>query len=138
MNRSKQRGISLIEGLVAVAILAIGVLAMTVLQATLVATSSNAQLRAEAAFYAEQIIGLASSDAANVGCYAFTTPCANGDATTAADAWLAEVQGRLPGANTLPPSVTYTAGTRQFTVVLQWQHPSDDTARNLTMTTVIR
>lgn len=135
-----QRGVSLVEALVSLAILAIGVLATMNLQGTMVATSSGAQLRAEAAYYAEQIIGLATADAANAACYAFQSGCGSTVASDMAENWRDEVRAALPGATTtaLAPSVTWTSGTGQFTVVLQWRHPGDDVARNLTVTTALR
>jgi type IV pilus assembly protein PilV len=135
---ARERGVSLVEGLIALAIFGIGVLALVSLQGTLVGTSSNAQYRAEAAYYAEQIIGFATADPANVGCYAFLTGCSSTLANAQAQAWLNEVQDRLPAADTLAPAITWTAGTRQFQVVLRWKAPADDTVRNLTVTTSIR
>jgi type IV pilus assembly protein PilV len=136
MNR--QRGDSIIEGLIALAILSVGILGMIALQGTLVGVSADAQLRLEAAFYAEQLVGHAQADPANANCYALTTPCTNTDARTAATTWLTDVQNRLPGSTTAAPVVTFTPSSGQFSVVVQWQHPGDDTVRNVSTATVLR
>lgn len=135
---NQQRGDSLVEGLVALAILSIGLLGITGLQGTLIGVSADAQLRMEAAFYTEQLLGLAQADPTNATCYAFATPCGNTDASTAATGWRTEVQGRLPGASAAAPVVNYDAATGRFAVTVQWQHPADDTVRNVSSSTVLR
>lgn len=133
-----QHGDTIVEGLVALAILSIGLLGIIGVQGTLIGTSADAQLRMEASFYAEQLLGLAIADAANANCYAFTSPCGNADASASATAWRAELQDRLPGAASAAPTVTYDAANGQFAVVVQWRHPSDDTVRSVASTTVLR
>lgn len=133
-----QRGDTIVEGLISLAILSIGVLGMVSMQGTMLATSADAQLRMEASFYAEQLVGYAQADPTNANCYAFVTPCSNSDASTMANNWLTEVQARLPGATTSAPSITYTASSGAFSVVVQWKHPSDDTVRNVSTATVLR
>jgi type IV pilus assembly protein PilV len=135
---TRARGFSLIEALIALAIFSFGLLGMAGLQANLINYSQNAQMRAEASFFAEQIIGFAVADPTNAGCYAFQETCANETASAAATAWRDQVTSSLPNADTLLPSVSFTTASGQFDVVIQWRHPSDETTRNYSVTTVVR
>lgn len=133
-----QRGDSVVEGLVALAILSIGLLGIIGVQGTLIGTSADAQLRMEASFYAEQLLGLVQADPVNANCYAFSSPCSNTDASASAYAWQTDLQARLPGAASAAPKVNYDPANGRFAVVVQWRHPADDTLRNVSSTTVLR
>ena len=70
-QRSKQGGIALIEALVATLLLMLGILALIGLQGRLVGASTDAQLRGEATFLADQIISqMWIEDPDNLGGYA--------------------------------------------------------------------
>lgn len=136
--RTAQGGFSLIEGLIALAIFSLGMLGMANLQANLVQMQSNAALRAEAAFFAERIIGHAIADPGNAACYALAEPCGSTIAQSAAENWLAQVQAAIPGADELAPRVTYTPADGRFAVLIEWRHPGDDTTRNVSFETLVR
>jgi type IV pilus assembly protein PilV len=98
-----QRGVMLIEALVAIAVFSIGVLGLIGLQSAAIKNTDEARQRAAAAFYANQIIGSMWADAraslptyahnaAGSGCGSFSaSPSANAKVTD----WVAAVQKDL-------------------------------------------
>jgi type IV pilus assembly protein PilV len=136
--RKSQRGSSLIEGLAAIVIFAFGMLGLVGLKTQLMQQSTNAQLRAQASFLAEELIGLATSDAANVACYQMTadgpSSCDSAVAQTAVADWRTRTLAALPGASTTPPTVTY-ANDGALTVTILWQRPTESMQHNYISTT---
>ena len=118
----RQRGFSLIEGLVAILIFSLGVLALVGLQANAIQQSTAAQYRSEATMLTNQLIGqMWTSDrtpATLVTNYQTGGPLYN--------TWLASVQGKLPGVAAFPPTVVPGApGSGQFTITVLWKAPSE-------------
>lgn len=137
--RNLQSGSAMVEGLTAVTVFSIGMLGVIGLQASVLENNAQAQFRAEASYLAEEVIGLATADAANAGCYALnpaSATCSNAFAQQAAQEWAARVQSSLPGADEMQPNVTY-APDGTFTVTIQWKRQSDDTWNNYVSTTNI-
>lgn len=93
LARSAQRGVSLIEALVAILIFSIGVLALIALQATSIRQSADAKYRSEASLLANEVIGQMwvsnRTPAALQASFDTGNPLYN--------AWLARVQATLPG-----------------------------------------
>lgn len=75
-NRSQQRGVSMIEVLIAVLIMGIGLLGMAAMQTTALRNSQSALERSQAAMYAYSILDAmrANPDEATIGEYNLTTP----------------------------------------------------------------
>lgn len=119
-GRKQQRGVMLLEALIAILIFSMGILAMVGMQATTISTVSDAKYRADAAFLANQVIGQMWVDQANLASYAYTT----GTPPAVLANWVAQVQSGLPGVtNTLnPPQIVIGAGN-QITVRVFWQPP---------------
>ena len=136
--RKHQRGSSLIEGLTAIVIFAFGMLGLAGLKTQLVQQSSNAQIRAQASFFAEELIGLATADTANVTCYQMTGDgpgsCASAVASAAVTDWRTRAMASLPGAASAPPTVSY-AVDGALTVTLLWQRPQETMQHNYVSTT---
>ena len=109
-----QRGVVLIEVLVAILIFSVGVLAIVGLQATMIKATADAQYRAEASYIAQERIGQIWADAANAASYVEN---------------LTNISARLPGGTR-----TVTQGaTGQFTVTVNWLQPGpNQTAHNFT------
>jgi type IV pilus assembly protein PilV len=134
MSLNNQRGSSLIEALIALLILSTAVLGLIGLQANLLRIANQAQHRLQASLLAQNIAGMISVDAANVGCYALVAtsamPCPAGSAQGAAQAaaWREEVLAALPNAN--EPSIA-VAANRTATVTLGWKSSNDAVSRNL-------
>lgn len=133
-----QRGIGLLEGLVAVAILSFGLLGLARFQSGLIAQSTEAQGRMLAAQFADELLNTVLVDTANAGCY--TLPQAGGCASTAATArandWRTRALAALPGDDEAG-SVLDTA-TQRFTVTLRWTGKASTDRHNLLMTTDVR
>lgn len=114
-----QRGVVLLEAMIAIVLFSIGVLAVVGLQAAMIKNTSGAKSRIDASYIAQQRIGLMWSDPANLANYVeVNTPISgvpNGMRTTA-----------LSGV--------------QVTVTVNWQEPgaaSGVVAHNFTTTASI-
>jgi type IV pilus assembly protein PilV len=68
-GKSAQRGVVLLEALVAILIFSMGVLALVGLQAAMIKNTSDAKYRSEASFIAQQRIGMMWSDPDNLTAY---------------------------------------------------------------------
>jgi len=131
--RRHQRGSSLLEGLISIGIFAFGMLGLAGMETKLMQHGMHAQFRAQASYLAEELIGLASADAANVDCYVMTSSgpgaCGSAVATAAVTDWRARAVAGFPGAGAAPPTVTYAVdGT--LTVTILWQRPHESTQHN--------
>jgi type IV pilus assembly protein PilV len=105
--RSHQQGMSLLEGLLAVLIFSVGILALVALQGTSVRATTEAKMRADASFYASQLVARMWTDALNLTNYSYNTGnpgdpncafTAGGGNHAAVVTWAADVQAALPGA----------------------------------------
>lgn len=116
-----QRGVSLFDGIAALAILAFGLLALTRFQSKLVSQASEAQLRMTASQLADELLNTMLIDNANAACYTLPAAggCGSADATSRANEWKARVMAALPGATA--PTSTLNAGNGRLTVTLTWQ-----------------
>jgi Tfp pilus assembly protein PilV len=116
---------------------AMGILA---LQANMMRHNLNGQVRAQASFYAEQLIGLAMADPANVRCYTVGNPgaCASATAGAMVADWEDSVLRNLPGAGTFAPSATFNAATSRFQLTLRWKREQEATLNNLVVETAVR
>ncbi|MDH3460643.1 MAG: type IV pilus modification protein PilV [Burkholderiaceae bacterium] len=128
--RLRQSGFTLIELLVALLVFALGVVGLLGLQGSAIRFSTDAQLRAEATFLADQLLGqLLISDPATFATVAHhatgNAKCApTGAASTNAvvTAWLSELSNRLPKASENLQQIVVNAATGQVTVKLCWQN----------------
>jgi type IV pilus assembly protein PilV len=110
-----QRGVVLLEAMIAILIFSMGVLAIVGLQAAMIKNTADSKFRADAGFIAQQRIGQMWADPDNVVSYLE----ANTDISTL-----------LPsGTRTVTQPV---AG--QFTVTVTWHEPSDPAPHNFTTT----
>jgi type IV pilus assembly protein PilV len=136
--RNLQQGSSLLEGLVTLAIFTFGMLGLASLQTRMIEQGTNAQLRVQASYLAEEMLGLAAADKANVACYQMTSTgpssCGNTVAHNAAVDWRSRVLAALPGASASPPTVTY-AVNGQLAITILWQRTQELTQHNYVSTT---
>lgn len=142
-----QRGVMLVEVLIALLVFAVGVLGLVGLQASAVQQSSQARYRTEAMLLANDLFGqmwVAPSRAATD----LSTNFGSDLAGTAYTAWKAKVFEQLPSSSAYPPLVVVTpvaplfaivAGasapadpalqaTARVTVTVRWKAPSDATS----------
>jgi type IV pilus assembly protein PilV len=131
-SSNRERGVMLIEALVAILIFSIGILAVVGMQGAAIKGVTSAKYRSEAAFLAQELLGQMWIDNGNIGLYAYT---GTGAPPPKILAWVNKVQTRLPdGANQLPvvtltnpvPAVgAPTGATVQITV--RWRLPEEVT-----------
>lgn len=147
-----ERGIMLLEALIAILIFSLGILALIALQATSVQITSDAKYRTDATLLANRLIGQMWTS--NDSLATLQTDFQTGG--TAYNAWLADVSkrdGGLPGVvaasagvNSTLPTVTVdttpgaTAG--QVTITLFWRTPdmpaNKDGHRHVVVTQIVR
>ncbi|MFZ5512003.1 MAG: type IV pilus modification PilV family protein [Pseudomonadota bacterium] len=142
----KQAGAVLLEALVAILVFSFGVLAIVGLQASSIKSSSDAKYRADAAFLANQILGMMWADArANLSSYAHRSSGANcnfngGSGNANVISWLGTaadpgtVVGSLPGATTDNQQITVDAATGLVTVTICWRMPQSPAPHSYTTT----
>jgi type IV pilus assembly protein PilV len=111
--KSTQRGVLLIEALVAILIFSVGVLAIVGLQANMLKNTADSKYRSEASYIAQARIGQMWADPANLASYI--------EANT-------DISALLPGGKR-----TVTQPTPgQFTVTVGWTGPNDTPAASAT------
>lgn len=141
-RRPRESGMSLIEVLISILLFSFGVLALVGLQASTISYSRDAKYRADAAFLAEQIIGVMWADQrSNLASYAHNvsgTNCAfSGGASSNAKvtSWIGaattegSVLGTLPG--TTNSNLQIIIGANNLvTVRVCWKSPQDTAYHN--------
>ena len=134
--QGSERGVMLIEALVAILIFSIGILAVVGMQAVAIKDVAAAKYRSEAAFLAQELLSQMWTDNGNIGTYAYT---GTGTPPAKIQAWVNKVQSRLPDGPNQRPVVTLTnlvpaapavptGATVQITVT--WRLP-EEVAQNL-------
>ncbi|QYF92870.1 hypothetical protein KY495_19475 [Massilia sp. PAMC28688] len=124
MMIKQQRGVALLESLIAIVLLAIGVIGTMGLQARTVVAMSEATLRAEAAIAGERLVAQLFNDQANIPEYA-----TDGSSVPERLApWLAETQKYIPGATVVVAETELAeaeagaaAAHRQVDIAISWQ-----------------
>jgi type IV pilus assembly protein PilV len=121
-DQSAQRGMALIESMVAIVVLAVGVLGTVGLQAKAISALSDARSRVEATIAAEKLIGTIWNDQANAASYSTT-----GESLVN---WTTELQQNIPGATatvTITPTTPVAGTTRnQVDITINWQRRTGD------------
>jgi type IV pilus assembly protein PilV len=127
-GQPRQRGMMLIEALIALLIFSIGILGIIGLQASAVQQSTDAKNRAEAAYLADQLMGRMWVDNRSVGnLQAKYQSC--GSSCPGFWAWYGSVKATLPGvadsiADTQPQVSVDDTGI--VTISVFWRATSDD------------
>lgn len=127
--RRHQQGVALFEALLAAVLLAIGLLGTIGLQARAYSALSEAGLRSEATVAAERLLGVMTTDTANLGAYALAAGSQPGARLAP---WYNATRTRIPGA-TISVSVTAGAGAgapSEVEIRIGWQRKAD-TPRNI-------
>ncbi|WP_064262344.1 hypothetical protein [Variovorax paradoxus] len=123
------RGIVLIEVLVALLIFMFGILGFIGLQTALVRAGAEADLRANAAYLANEVLGRMWSDIGNLAGYAGATSCT----ATACTEWRSKVQALMPGGTA---AITVDSATGNVSVRIEWTLPGGSTHRYETQSNV--
>jgi len=126
-----QRGVALLEVLVALLIFMVGVLGLVGLETAMVRTQTETKMRADAAALANELIGRMWTDLDNLSAYNGAA-CAS---QTRCTEWQAKVAQALPAGN---GSVVYDAVTGNVAVSIGWTLPGGESHRYQTHTTVAK
>ena len=123
LNR-RQHGIALLEAMLAVVILAVGLFGAVGMQARAISALSDAGLRAEATLATNELVGIMSTDTANLADFALA---AGATPSARLSKWYGETRTAIPNA-AITIAVTPTAGGSQSRVDLSivWQRKADD------------
>lgn len=117
--RARERGVMLLEALIAILIFSVGILALVAMQGFAIATVSDAKYRADASFLANELISRMWVDRANLAAYAWP-----GGSAPGLLAWIAKVNAELPqSAGMNDPQVVVDAATGMVDVTIRWQPP---------------
>jgi type IV pilus assembly protein PilV len=129
-TRFSQRGSLLIEGLIAILIFSMGILAIVGMQANAIGHVTDAKFRADAAFFANQIIAQMWADTKTLASLQLNYNTGNGKY----NAWKTAVTDPntgLPGAVGNPPTIDVTPAAplpgSQVTVTVNWLPPNSTT-----------
>ncbi|MFA9218277.1 MAG: prepilin-type N-terminal cleavage/methylation domain-containing protein [Sphingomonadaceae bacterium] len=116
----RQRGVALLEAMIAVVILGIGLIGTVGLQARAYSALNDAGLRAEATMAADTLIGTMSADSANISNYALADG-ATPNATL--KPWVSETQAHIPNAK-ITVVVTPAPALRRtlVSIAIRWTH----------------
>jgi type IV pilus assembly protein PilV len=138
----RERGVMLLEALIAILIFSVGILAIVGMQSVAIKNVVEGKTRSDAGFLADEIIAKMWNDTVNIGSYAYV---GSGTAPTQLTGWMTRVKSILPGADpaAVPAGVTpalpviavtnittnalgvVNGGTVQIT--MQWQLPQEMT-----------
>jgi type IV pilus assembly protein PilV len=134
VNRT-QRGIALIEALVAVVLLGVGLLGIIGLQARSYSALSDTAMRAEATIAADKLLGTMATDQANLGSYVLA---AGGVARTRLSPWYTETRTNIPNA-AIQVAVAPVAGAArtQVTITISWARRAGTAANQHVITAYI-
>lgn len=141
LSGKRQRGVSLIEALIALIVLSLGMLGQVAFMVTAMRDGQQARYRAIASYYAEEMISLAISDTGNRAKYVVSTSTCT-DATWApCTGWLTRLKTDLPQSSDATPisvtldSTTSSADYGQMTVTIQWKGADGSSAQTYVSTT---
>jgi len=130
-----QRGIALIEALLAVVLLGVGLLGIVGLQARSYSALADTSMRAEATMAADKLLGAMGADPANLSAYAMTM---GGTPGSRLGPWYTETRKQIPGAG-IKVEVTPVANTTRTKVVItiSWARKANTSANQHVITSYI-
>lgn len=134
---SRQRGVGLIESLIAIVILSFGLLGLARFQLGMIAQTTEAGSKLTANAASEDLLTQLRVDLANASCYqvpAAGTACSSPFAKSQAQAWASQLEKNLPGFT----SATAILNGNQFTVNVSWKYKTAIDARTHSVTTDVR
>ena len=120
-----QKGVMLIEALIAILIFSIGILAVVGMQSTAIRNVTDAKVRSDAGFLVDELMSQIWTDKGNINAYAYP---GSGAVPARLTGWMARVNQRLPGA--VPPTVVITGGTASgglVQITVFWRLPQEAT-----------
>lgn len=116
----RQRGMALLEGMIAILIFSLGIIAIVGLQTMAVKQTTDAKYRSEASVLTNQLLGqMWVTDRQGS---TLQTQFATGG--TGYNAWLDNVRAALPGVADHPPTVAVSP-EGEVTIAVYWTAPND-------------
>jgi len=128
-SRSNAKGMVMLEVLVALVIFMLGILGFIGMQTTLTKVQTDADLRANAAYLANEVIGRMWSDISNLNAYAGTEECSAASCTE----WRTKLQQVLPSGTA---AITVDATTGNVSIKIGWTLPGGSTHQYETQSNV--
>lgn len=124
MNARRQSGMAMLEALIAALLLAIGLLGVIGLQARSYGALADAGLRAEATIAAEELLGVMSTDQANLADYELEADAEPGERLAA---WVSQTRARIPDARIVVHIAAVSGTSRsQVDIAISWQRRASD------------
>lgn len=121
-SRKSQRGVALLEVMIAILIISFGILGIIGLQANSIAITTDARYRVEASAFAERLIAEMWLNPASLASYAYD---GSGSAPAPLATWYGDLTSgskALPGASTYKPTIVI--GTDNLvTITIRWAPP---------------
>lgn len=130
-----QRGVALLEGLIALAVLSFGILGLARFQVGLLKQTTDARERAQAAVLADELLAYVRSDAANAACY--TVPQAGTCGSTSAIDLTSRWTARVTAAHFAMPVASLPSGNR-FSASISWTSRAFNETRTHEVSTDVR
>lgn len=132
-----ERGYSLMDAVIALALLSFGLLGLTRLQTASLSQATEAQSRTSAAALADELVSSALVDVANRDCYTLPAAgtCGSSGARAVTTAWNTRVGTELKNGSA---TSTYTAANGRLRVVVSWTGKSTGDTHTLEATTDVR
>ena len=135
------RGLVLLEALVAILLFVVGVLGILGVQASMTRAQTESNIRSEAGYLAQELLGLMWADIPNLADFAIS-----GSSCTAAacQRWLEKTQATLPGGSA---AVTVAAIAADSTgsdvgsdvdITVTWTMPNGEERKYMTRSTIAR
>lgn len=121
VSKNAEKGVVLVEALIAILLFSLGILALVGLQATMSKNVTHAKLRAEASFLANQLIGQMWVDQANLASYAATGGACATTGYAYCTNWQAQVRQVLPEGR-----ANVTVNGTVVNIVLNWRMPGEE------------
>ncbi len=125
--RQHQRGVAMLESLIAIVILSIGLIGTMGLQARTVVAMSHATLRSQATIAGERLIAQIFNDQSNAASYVVA---AGGTPPAALLPWFEETQRLIPGATIKVSLAGATTNYRQVNIEISWILKGNTANRN--------
>lgn len=125
----EERGIALLEVLVAILIFMLGVLGLIGLQGSMTRAQTESKVRADAAYLASEVIGRMWADVVNVNAYAGTDSCTASSCTE----WRSKVEKVLPSGDAV---ITVDSVTGDVSITVTWTTPDGNSHKYVTSTTI--
>lgn len=128
-QRDSQQGFVILEALVAMLIFAFGILGVVGTQAVMTKEQTNAKFRADAAYLAEDLVGVMWGDVANISSYSSDKCNSYGRCRD----WLNKMAATIPSASA---TINVSSATGLVSIIISWSLPNGTVHQYTTETTI--